>query len=109
MNKLFVIDSLPRTGSTTLARLLNCHPDIRCLIEPFHPLYHGHFHVMAMQAKSVEPVLNLIRHRWNGIKHVWEVRDDWPFRDHPELNEAVALNADRIICLERRNLLRRYV
>jgi hypothetical protein len=64
---------------------------------------------MAMQAKSVEPVLNLIRHRWNGIKHVWEVRDDWPFRDHPELNEAVALNADRIICLERRNLLRRYV
>lgn len=108
MKKGFVIDSLPRTGSTTLANLLNCHPDIKCLIEPFHPRrYDGEFHRMALASSSAEPVLNLIWHRWCGIKHVWESAREWPLPQ--KVNDSVILGANRVIVLERRNLLRRYV
>lgn len=111
MKKGFVIDSLPRTGSTTLARVLNCHPDIGCLIEPFHPLrYGGQFYRMALETNSVTPVLNLIWHRWNGIKHVWQPSyKGAPFPLSPALNDGVVLEAGRVIFLKRRNLLRRYV
>jgi hypothetical protein len=106
----FVVDSLPRTGSTTLARLLNCHPDIKCLIEPFHPRrYNGQFHQMVLQARAIEPVLNLIWHHWNGIKHAWEAPRGWPFPGNPQFNENIALGASHVILLERRNLLRRYI
>lgn len=110
MDAGFVIDSLPRTGSTTLARLLDCHPDIRCLVEPFHPRrYNGQYHKMAIQARSVRLPLNLIWHRWNGIKHVWVGSTGFPFPKNPELNDEIVLAASRVIFLERRNLLRRYV
>jgi hypothetical protein len=110
IKKGFVIDSLPRTGSTTLARLLDCHPDIKCLVEPFHPRrYNGQYYRMAMQAKSVESALNLIWHRWNGIKHVWVGPTGFPFPQDSELNNGIILSASHVIFLERRNLLRRYV
>lgn len=108
--KGFVIDSLPRTGSTTLARLLDCHPDIKCLVEPFHPRrYNGQYYQMTMRARSVEPALSLIWHRWKGIKHVWLGPTGFPFPQNPELNDGVVLGASHVIFLERRNLLRRYV
>ena len=106
----FVIDGLTRTGSTTLARLLSCHSNITCLIEPFHPhRYDGQFHRLAMSSPSIDPVLNLIWHRWTGIKHVWDTGTGWPFTQNPGLNDCVALKADRVISSCRRNLLRRYV
>ncbi len=106
----FVIDSLPRSGSTTLARLLSCHRDVNCVIEPFHPLRHGgDFHRMSLRRGSVTPALDLIWHRWNGIKHVWEASNGWPFQQKPELNEEIALSAEAVILIERRNYLRRYV
>lgn len=106
----FVIDSLPRSGSTTLARLLGCHPDIQCIIEPFHPTMHGGgFRTMALNARSVAPVLNLIWHRWTGLKHVWDPRTGWPFAELPDLNDEIVLGAGRLILLERRNRLRRYI
>jgi hypothetical protein len=105
----FVIDGLTRTGSTTLAALLNCHPDIRCLIEPFHPRrFDGQFHAMAMAGQSVGPVLELIWYRWVGIKHVWE-STGWPFAENPKLNDEVVLGAKKVIFLRRRNLLRRSI
>lgn len=105
----FIIDSFPRTGSTTLARLLGCHAEIRCLMEPFHPKLHGGgFNAMAVAAKSVEPVLTLIWRRWAGLKHVWHA-SGWPFVQNPELNDGVVLGAGRLIVLQRRNLLRRYI
>ena len=110
MKRGFVVDSLPRTGSTSLARLLNCHPDIKCLVEPFHPRrYDGQYYRMALLAKSVEPVLDLIWQRWNGIKHVWVGLSGFPFPENPELNDDIVLAASHVIFLERRNLLRRYV
>lgn len=107
--KGFVIDGPTRTGSTTLAALLNRHPDIQCLVEPFHPLrYGGQFHNMAVAEQTVEPALNLIWYRWSGIKHVWE-SSGWPFVENPELNNGIVLGAQRVIFLRRRNLLRRCI
>jgi hypothetical protein len=105
----FVIDGLTRTGSTTLTRLLNSCTEVQCLMEPFHPKrYGGHFYRMAIASDSVGPALNLIWHRWAGIKHVWET-DGWPFLIKPELNNGVVLSANKVLYLQRRNLLRRCI
>ena len=105
----FAIVSLPRCGSTTLAHLLNCHPGVECLIEPFHPSrYEGKFHDMATEAKSVGGALRLIWTRYAGIKHVWE-SDGWPFAGMPELNEEILRLSGRTLVLIRRNWLRRVV
>jgi hypothetical protein len=107
--KSFVIDGLTRTGSTTLAAVLNCHPDITCLVEPFHPRrYGGHFHRMAVAEQSVQAALDLIWCRWTGIKHVWE-SNGWPFTTNAGLNDQVVLGGGRVIFLQRRNLLRRCI
>jgi len=109
-HRRFVISSLPRCGSTTLARLLNCHPDVQCLIEPFHPKrYHGTFHELALAQGDVESALERIWSRWNGIKHVWEA-NGWPFVAQPGWNERVMSGPGvRVVFLNRRNLLRRLV
>jgi len=106
----FVITSLPRSGSTTLARILDCHPDVRCLVEPFHPSrYQGTFHRMAMDDGDVTPALERIGSRWNGIKHVWE-SSGWPFLGRPELNDRILSRPGlRVVVLVRRNWLRRVV
>lgn len=106
----FVIDGMTRTGSTTLARLLDGHDDIKCLMEPFHPLrYHGQFYQMAVNSGSVATALTLIWHRWSGIKHVWEADTGWPFVGRTELNDTVVLGGWPVIFIRRRNLLRRHV
>ena len=104
----FLILSLPRSGSTSLARLLNCHHQIRCLIEPFHPgRYEGRFFTLATEA-SLESALRLIWTKWNGVKHVFE-SNGWPFSDTPVLNDKLITVSKRIIFLTRRNLLRRFI
>jgi hypothetical protein len=105
----FALISLPRCGSTSLALLLNKHPDLACLIEPFHPdRYDGVFHRQAMQV-SLRDSLHRIWTRWNGIKHVFEP-SGWPFFGRPELNAEVASQpGQRIVVIVRRNLLRRLV
>jgi hypothetical protein len=105
----FIIVSLPRCGSTTLARLLNTHQGIRCLVEPFHPRrYEGRFHALTRK-HSLDNILAFIWSRWNGIKHVWEA-SGWPFAEQPELNDQLVLGKDRrILFLMRRNLLRRFI
>jgi hypothetical protein len=104
----FLILSLPRSGSTSLARLLNCHQRVRCLVEPFHPRrYGGRFYNLAREA-SMEAALRLIWTRWNGVKHVWEA-SGWPFIDRPTLNDKLVVVSQKVIFLMRRNLLRRFV
>jgi hypothetical protein len=106
----FMISSLPRSGSTSLARLLNCHPNVKCLVEPFHPRrYRGLFHNEVMRSRSVTTAINTIAKRWNGIKHVWE-SSGWPFEALPWLNDQLTYEAsDRLIVMLRRNLLKRFV
>ena len=105
----FMILSLPRSGSTTLACMLNEHRDIRCLIEPFHPRrYDGEFYHTAV-CHSPAAGLQAVWRRWNGFKHVWEA-DGWPFRLRPELNdELVDASVRKVILLVRRNQFRRIV
>lgn len=105
----FVLLSMPRTGSTTLARVLNFHEDIRCLIEPFHPhRYDGKFHAFAVR-RSMREAMAVIWERWNAIKHVWDL-EGFPFKDRPELNDDVTHDARcKVIFLIRRNILQRIV
>jgi len=106
----FVVDGFPRTGTTSLVRLLNCHPDIKCLVEPFHPRrYGGQFHRLATQKGSVQSALALIRYRWNGLKHVWLPDTGFPFHQNPSLNDELILSGGRIIWVQRRNFLKRYI
>jgi len=57
----------------------------------------------------VQGALTLIRQRWNGLKHVWEPTSGWPFEEKPQLNDELVLKAGKIIFLQRRNLLKRYI
>ena len=108
--KGFVLDSLPRSGSTTLARILNCHPGIDCILEPFHPRQgFGLFHRLALSERSAHTAINMIFCRWSGLKHVWDAASGWPFPGAPEINEGIVTAAPRVIFLCRRNLLRRFI
>ncbi len=105
-----MLDSFPRTGSTTLLRVLNAHPDIECCMEPFHPKrYAGEFNRLALQGSSVIRSLELIKLRWNGLKHVWEPGTAWPFVGHQHLNDDLIRQAAITVTLRRRNLLRQFV
>jgi len=64
---------------------------------------------MSLRTGTVRPALSLIWHRWNGLKHVWEPSNGWPFQPKPELNDEIALSARAVISIERKNYLRRYV
>jgi LPS sulfotransferase NodH len=104
-----VIVSLPRSGSTTLARLLDSHDDVRCIVEPFHPhRYGGHFHQFARR-RSVGAAFSAIWAQWTAVKHVWDL-NGFPFFGRPELNDETLIHAGcRVILLVRRNILRRIV
>jgi len=106
----FLISSLPRCGSTSLARILNAHCEIRCLIEPFHPRrYRGLFHRSAIQSGTVNQAMEAIWQRFTGIKHVWEA-SGWPFAAAPGLNrELLSYPGVRIVALVRRNYFRRFI
>jgi hypothetical protein len=105
-----MIDSFPRTGSTTLVRVLNTHPDINCCMEPFHPRrYGGEFSSLVQRDGNTEAALEHIRFRWNGLKHVWEADTGWPFVGQQHLNDDLIRRAEIILSLRRRNLLRQVV
>jgi hypothetical protein len=105
----FTIVSLPRSGSTTLAHVLGLHPEVKCLVEPFHPnRYDGRFHAVA-ENSSVDIALSMIDRYWNGIKHVSEA-SGWPFLRRPATNADILVAPRRLtILLVRRNGLRRIV
>ena len=106
----FVIDAMPRTGSTTLASLLSCHSDIKCLVEPFHPTrYGGRFHRAVTDVKTLRAILDKLWSRWPGLKHVWQPPRGWPFEDDGRLNREIILYSPAVIALERVNLLQRHV
>ena len=110
MPSRFLIMSLPRCGSTTLMNVLNCHPGIRCLREPFNPdqagnTYLGRVHDLG----SLDVVLRHIWRGYNGVKHVWEP-SGWPFGRGMGFNLALAMRPDvRILLLTRTNHLQRIV
>jgi hypothetical protein len=110
----FLIFSLSRSGSSTLADILRCHPQVRCAGEPFNPdtgpgRIYGR---RVMNRAKLEATLSEIWKKYNGIKHVWN-RWGYPFGKSPEkevLNRHLleVCNA-KVIFLKRRNALRRLV
>jgi hypothetical protein len=105
-----LIDGLPRTGTTTLARLFAIHPDTRVIIEPFHPKrYEGRYHRIVLSAADQQKPFDFAWERWNVIKHVWETGKPWPFTYKPALQGDLWKSADLVITANRRNLLKRYV
>ena len=106
-------------------KMLNCHPGIRCLREPFNPAlwgdtYLGRVHDLA----SLDSTVAAIWHDYNGIKHVWDwsgfpfaVQHLGPLSDlttgEPEdmaFNlRMTAQQRTRVIFLTRRNQLRRLI
>ena len=108
MKYRFVIFSLPRCGSTTLQRLLNCHEAIRCIGEPFHRQL-GKFRQRVTDTASLTSALHEIWATHNGIRHTWEL-SGWPFPGGSRLNDELLLDpGHKIILLTRRNILRRIV
>jgi LPS sulfotransferase NodH len=105
----YLIFSLKRSGSTTLMRLLNALPGMRCMREPFNANNYGsRYHDRVADAESLSDVLREIWTTHDGIKHVWE-SDGWPFR-RPELNARLVLEpGQRVVFLRRRNVLQRIV
>ena len=86
MSKPFLIFSLPRTGGTTLANVLQV-TSIRCLIEPFHPRrYQGRYHNGLFHLATLRHRLTAIWLCWSGIKHICEP-NGWPFPRLPAFNE----------------------
>jgi hypothetical protein len=79
-------------------------------MEPFHPRrYDGQFRRMSVQSSSVHSALALIAHRWNGLKHVWSPDTGWPFHERPGLNDELVLSGGRVVFVQRRNFLKRYI
>lgn len=110
MPSRFLVMSLPRCGSTTLMNVLNCHPDIRCLREPFNPDQAGNTYLGRVHDfSSLDSVLRRIWRDYNGVKHVWEPCG-WPFGRGLDFNLRLAVQPDvRIVLLTRTNHLQRLV
>lgn len=106
----FILFCLARSGSTTLMRLLNCHPDIRCANEPFNPdNFGGRYFRRVRDLPSLEEALSELWRSHNGIKHVWHP-SGWPFTNRRDLNDYILLKAaPRVLFLNRRNILKRVV
>jgi len=103
----FIIFSLARTGSTTLARVVNaCAGKTVCLDEPFNPVSRVKSVPTSIAELRVE--VEQIFSSNSGFKHVWHPQG-WPFHA-PSLNEWLLLESNaRIIFLTRRNILQRVV
>lgn len=90
--------------------LLNCHPDIQCINEPFNPnKFCGRYLCQVSDVISLDSTLDEIWSSFNGIKHVWHA-SGWPFKGKPQFNRHLLLKGStRLIFLNRRNILRRAV
>jgi sulfotransferase family protein len=110
----FLIFSLPRSGSSTLRDILQCHPQVRCAFEPFNSDTDlGKIYGRGIVNRAtLEAALSELWKKHNGIKHVWN-RFGYPFEKSPDkqlLNHHLleVCNA-KVIFLKRRNALKRIV
>lgn len=87
--------------------LLNCHPDVRCLLEPFNPRWGDMYARRVHDLASLDSTITGIWDTHNGIKHVWDY-SGWPFGKDMAYNlRLTAQQGVQVILLTRRNELQR--
>ena len=88
--------------------LLNLHPGVRCINEPFNPdNFGGKYRNSAADIESLDGLLMELWLQGNGIKHVWHP-SGWPFPSSSYNDYLLSRNV-RVVFLHRRNVLRRIV
>ncbi len=98
-NANFLIFSFGRTGSTLLTHILNSHPSIKCLNEPFNPGQEINWQKEIADLESLKTVLRNIYNLYNGIRHLSR---DLAFN----YNKYLLLNKHiKVIFLWRKNFL----
>jgi hypothetical protein len=108
LGRPFVLFCQARTGSSSLAQVLNCHPGIRCSFEPFNRDIHASDNAEITDAESLRLGLRSLWKEYNGIKHV-ATPTGWPF-GNKSLNQAILDERDcDFVLVTRRNALRRAV
>lgn len=102
----FLIFCLPRTGSTTLMRILNRHRQVSCLNEPFNRHCQPDYWRRVTDSESLSSTIQQIWQNYNGIKHVADI-DGWPFSQRELNHELLRSTGCNIVFLTRRNALKR--
>jgi hypothetical protein len=105
----FIILSLGRSGSTSLASLINALYPGSVMLEPFNSsLYNGHYHKLAYD-RGIADSLYAIGAKHRGVKHVLSP-NGWPFPKEPQFNlNILSAPGIRFLLLVRNNLLQRIV
>lgn len=96
-----LIFSHPRSASTTLRRALNCHPEILCINEPFHPTggYRSFKEKEVRGIQDLDQKINFIYKKANGIKHVYNYFTS-------DLNDYLLTRSNqKVVYLWRKNIL----
>lgn len=108
-NYRFLIYAPPRTGSSSLAQALNGYLGIQCAMEPFNSDWRGNVRERVSDLPSLKREIRRLWRRYNGFKHIWH-QNGFPFKGQPEFNDYLLTGAaDRVVLLNRRNVLRRIV
>jgi LPS sulfotransferase NodH len=115
----FLLFAHPRSGSTTLERVLACHPEIRILGEPFNPYIRkadkqGHYRYLkeAGDAATLGRCLDGLYYYFTGIRHLMPGRPaegrtrPW---DAERINRQILERPLRRVLLSRRNRLQTVV
>lgn len=93
----FIVFAHPRSGSTTLANILNAHPDLSVLVEPFlDPKYSERI----VDCQSLDAQLDDIFAMYDGIKVI-----SWPLAVELYAH-MLADESRRVVFLRRRNILK---
>jgi len=105
----YVIYSLPRCGSTSLAQALNRICPASCVIEPFNGNNYGGRYVNIVREQGLNAAMDILSEEATGIKHVWN-KYGWPFAGGMGANDSILTWPKvKIVLLTRRNVLRRII
>ncbi len=104
----FIVYASARTGSTSLRLALDCYRGIYCANEPFNEDVPGNVRGRISDLASLKRETERLWRHYNGIKHIWQP-DRSRFSDPAMEDYLLTAAAERIVFLNRRNLLQRIV
>lgn len=86
-------------------RILNCHPMVKCINEPFNVHCHGEY-LAQVKDNSLGTIFDQLWQSYNGVKHVADP-GGWPFSQRDMNVDLLGSPGTCFILLIRRNQLRR--